>query len=104
MNEEELKRLIQRTIKEELQNLMLMDRYTFQKKIQIFDGINLQLATNLGTKFGTDTDLKLAFYGLPPVNQPDTVADPSGGAIQDAGAREKISQVIDRLQELGLIA
>jgi len=47
---------------------------------------------------------KIAFYNTTPVNQPDTVADPSGGATQDAEARTAIDAIIDRLQELGLIA
>lgn len=49
------------------------------------------------------TDL-LGFYGKTAVNQPDTVADPSGGGTIDAESRTAIGAIIDRLQELGLIA
>ena len=52
---------------------------------------------------GANTSL-LGFYGATPVDQPATVADPSGGSTQDTEARAAIAAVIDRLQELGLIA
>ena len=43
----------------------------------------------------------LGFYGVTPVDQPDTVVD-ANGTLEDATT--KINQLIDRLQELGLIA
>lgn len=57
-----------------------------------------------GTRLGQDTSDKVGFYGATPVDQPATVADPSGGATTDAEARTAINAIIDRLQELGLIA
>ena len=81
-----------------------MERYTFQKNIQIFDARNIQLGRTNGTKIGTATDQLLAFYGVTPVNQPATVADPSGGLTVDGPSRGAINSIIDRLQELGLIA
>ena len=57
-----------------------------------------------GIKIGSATTSLLGFYGVTPVDQPDTVADPSGGGTQDAEARTAINAIIDRLQELGLIA
>jgi len=80
------------------------DRYTFQRLVQILDGRNIQLGKTTGTKIGTETSQKLAFFGVTPVDQPATVSDPSGGGTQDAEARTAIIAVIDRLQELGLIA
>lgn len=47
---------------------------------------------------------KIGFYGTSPVSQPATISDPSGGGTQDAEARTAINSLIDRLQELGLIA
>jgi len=70
----------------------------------VFDGANFALGTTTGTKFGTGTNQKLAFYNATPVDQPVTVADPTGGVTQDAEARTAINAIIDRLQELGLIA
>jgi hypothetical protein len=65
---------------------------------------NLVLGTTTGTKIGTATSQKLGFYNATPVDQPATVADPSGGATVDAEARTAINSIIDRLQELGLVA
>jgi hypothetical protein len=62
------------------------------------------LGTTTGTKIGTATNQKLGFYNATPVDQPATVSDPSGGAVVDAEARTAINAIIDRLQELGLIA
>ena len=57
-----------------------------------------------GIKIGSATSSLLGFYGVTPVDQPATVADPAGGGTQDAEARTAINAIIDRLQELGLIA
>lgn len=67
-------------------------------------GGNVILPTSGGTQIGTATDQLLGFYGATPVNQPETIADPSGGATVDSEARTAINALIDRLQELGLIA
>jgi hypothetical protein len=70
----------------------------------VFDGVNLVLGTTSGTKLGTATTQKIGFYNVTPVDQPATVTDPTGGVTQDAEARTAINAIIDRLQELGLIA
>lgn len=57
-----------------------------------------------GIKIGSATSSLLGFYGVTPVDQPATVSDPTGGGTQDAEARTAINAIIDRLQELGLIA
>lgn len=57
-----------------------------------------------GIKIGSTTTSLLGFYGVTPVDQPATVADPTGGGTQDAEARTAINAIIDRLQELGLVA
>ncbi len=57
-----------------------------------------------GIKIGSATSSLLGFYGVTPVDQPATVTDPTGGGTQDAEARTAINAIIDRLQELGLIA
>lgn len=62
------------------------------------------LPTATGTKIGTATNQLLGFYNKTPVDQPATVADPAGGAVIDAESRTAIIAIIDRLQELGLIA
>jgi hypothetical protein len=57
-----------------------------------------------GIKIGSATSSLLGFYGVTPVDQPATVADPAGGGTVDTEARTAINAIIDRLQELGLIA
>ena len=60
--------------------------------------------TKRGLQIGGAATDELGFFGATPVDQPATVADPSGGSTVDTEAREAIAAVIDRLQELGLIA
>jgi len=57
-----------------------------------------------GLRIGGAITSLLGFYGATPVNQPDTIADPTGGLTTDTEARTAINAIIDRLQELGLIA
>jgi hypothetical protein len=57
-----------------------------------------------GLKIGSASTSLIGFYGATPVDRPDTVADPTGGGTVDAEARTAINALIDRLQELGLIA
>jgi hypothetical protein len=57
-----------------------------------------------GLKIGSATSSLLGFYGATPVDRPATVADPAGGGTIDTEARTAINDIIDRLQELGLIA
>ena len=60
--------------------------------------------TKRGLQIGGASTDELGFFGATPVDQPATVADPSGGSTVDTEARAAIADVIDRLQELGLIA
>lgn len=76
----------------------------FNNKIYFKDGTNINAGGVNGLKIGTATTEKLGFFGETPVDQPATVSDPSGGATVDSQARTAISSLIDRLQELGLIA
>jgi len=99
MNEEQIRQII----REELSNLIASDRYTFQKHLQLFDGRNIQTGRTTGTKIGTANDQKIAFWGGTPVNQPETITDPTGGATIDDIARTAIKAIIDRLQEINLI-
>ena len=57
-----------------------------------------------GLRIGGATTSLLGFYGATPVDRPDTITDPTGGGTIDAEARTAINTIIDRLQELGLIA
>jgi len=105
MNEEQVRRII----KEELKELIAEERYLFQKHLQIFDGRNVITGKGTGTKFGTEITQKMGFYGVPPVDQPETVTDADSiGATFDQNEVTSIASavngVIDTLQELGLMA
>lgn len=84
-----------------------------------FERLNIGWATNVctievtagsaggtlrGLRFGGASNSLLGFYGATPVDRPDTIADPTGGGTIDTEARTAINTIIDRLQELGLIA
>src|SRR3990167_6607291 len=98
MTEEQIRNLI----REELASVLI--GHTFSKHIQLLDGRNIQTGKTTGSKIATETTQKLGFYNTTPVDQPATIADPSGGITQDAEARKAINTLIDRLQEIGLIA
>lgn len=104
MDKEELKQLIREVIRQELDQMVGGDRFVFRKNIQLENGVNIKLNALSGTKIGTQITEKLAFYGQVPCDQPATIGDPSGGATVDSQARSAVNSIIDRLQELGLIA
>ena len=79
----------------------MIDRTEFNNPV-VFNN-NIVIGKN-GTKFGTSTNDKISFYNKAPIIQPATISDPSGGATVDSQARTAINTLIDRLQELGLIA
>ena len=66
MDKEEIKRIIH----EELRDLLGTDRYTFQKKLQIFDARDVQVGKTTGTTIATETTQKLAFWAQTPIVQP----------------------------------
>ena len=105
MEEEKVRQII----RDELFNLIGLDSFIFQKNIQILDGRNIQTGRRNGTKIATASDQKLGFYGVAPVDQPATVADPNdqGGTYSQTDAQTlttAVKAIIDRLQELGLIS
>lgn len=99
MNQEEIKQLI----REELANLLGLDKYTFQNHIQIFDKRNIQLGRTTGTKIGTATDQKIGLYGVTPVIQAGAISAPTGGT-PDTQARTAINSLITALHNIGIIA
>lgn len=68
---EELERIIH--------DLVLSDRYMFQKNLQYMDGRNIQLGIGTGTKIGTAGTQKMGFYGATPIIRPTGVAVSAGG-------------------------
>lgn len=102
MTEQE-KQEIRAIIRDEMKLFVGSNRFVFEKDLQIMNGRNIQVGRGTGTKIGTATDQKLGFFGTTPVDKPETIADPAGGAVTDAEARTAIASIIDRLQELGII-
>jgi len=92
---------IRRIIREELSKFIFSDRFFIYKNMQFADGVSIQTGLTNGLKIGTTTSELLAFYGGTPVDRPATVAD-ADGTLADATI--KINAIIDRLQELNLIA
>ena len=112
MPEDKVKELVQKQVEERLPELVTReverilkdfsgDRYVFSKNLELRDGRNVQVGRTTGTKIGTATDQKLGFFGATPVDQPATVADASGCT---GDADDRLNELIDRLQELGIIA
>lgn len=100
MNEEQIRQII----RDELKSLILLDKYTFQKNIQIFDGRNIQLGRTNGTKIGTAIDQKLGFYNKAPIIQQATITTPTGGGAAgvDSSARGSIVEIKNFLTLIGL--
>ena len=90
LTEEQIREIIQ----DELSNLIVSDRYTFQKLIQIFDGRNIQLGKGTGTKFGTETTQKLSFWGKTPLAQQSPTGITSG-FTQNAGNTVRVDSAFD---------
>lgn len=70
------------------------------QNINIADGKNIVLGTTTGTKLGTATTEKLAFYNATPVVQPAAVAD----ATDAASVITQLNALLARMRDLGLIA
>lgn len=68
------------------------------------DAVNMAFNATTGTKIGTATSQKLAFYNSAPIVQGSAVADAAGGAVQDAEARTALNALLARIRSLGLIA
>lgn len=70
--------------------------------VDIDESLNVDGDLDVGgdTSIGNATSDKVGFFGVTPVDQPATIADPTDGASSVVA----ITAIIDRLQELGLIA
>ena len=66
--------------------------------------VDIVLATGTGTKIGTGTTQKLAFFNATPIVQEGHIADASGGATVDSEARTAINAILADLALMGLQA
>jgi hypothetical protein len=80
--------------------------------LRLADAASIVIGTTTGTKIGTATTQKLAFYGDTPIVQP-TTAVASATAVHGTGQAVKddstfggytIGQIVTALQTLGLLA
>lgn len=99
---------IENIMAEKMRDFTRLDKVTFSKHIQIFDGKNIQLGRGTGTKIGTEgyasvSDLgqKLGFFNKTPIVQQSHIADPVGGATVDAEARATINSILALLENFG---
>lgn len=104
MTEQDVRRIIQ----EELSKFSFSDRFFIYKNMQFADGVSIQTGLTNGLKIGTSSSELLSFYGVTPVNKPDTVSDAAtqGGTYNQTNVQsiaDAVNTVIDRLQELGLL-
>lgn len=97
---------VRQIIREELSRFLKIDRFLFEKNLQIFDGKNIQIGGMTGTKIGTAAAQKIAFHNATPVIQASHIADPSGGgsAGVDTPARNAINAILVVLENKGFIA
>lgn len=77
------------------------DRFVMPKTFQFLDGRNIQLGTTNGTKIGTATNQKIAFFGSSPVAQQSGISAPSGGATIDSQSRTAVTSLINTLRTFG---
>lgn len=85
MTEQEIRQII----RDELSNILKIDRYVFDKNIQILDDRNIQVGKTTGLKIGTETTQKIGFFGAVPV-------------VQQTATNE--ATIITALHNLGLIS
>lgn len=106
MNPEDFKRL--RRDVDDIQRifglLLKSDRMTLNRTLQMEDGRSIQVGKTTGTRIGTESAQKLAFFGVAPVVQQSAISAPSAGATIDSQARTAIGLIITTLHNLGLTA
>jgi hypothetical protein len=89
--------------KQIFESIKIFDTYTFDRHINLLNGVDIRLGGDKGSRIGTTTDDKLGFFGATPVKRNATpISNPSGGATIDSVARGVITDINTRLKDLGL--
>lgn len=92
---------------EQLEAFIYKDKNTvediFRRNLALLD-VDIKLSSATGTKIGTASSQKLAFYGSTPVSQQATISNPAGGAVIDAESRTAINSILTTLDTYGLTA
>lgn len=98
MNEQQVRDIV----RQEIQSLFGVDKYTFGKHLALLDGRHIQFGRTTGTKIGTAATQKVAFYGSVPVIQAGAISSPSGGVTQDTEARQAIDSIRTAIKNFGI--
>lgn len=87
---------------------------TFNDTVTLADAINIALGTTTGTKIGTATSQKIAFFNATPVTQRTGIANVDGSTVDNTyGAEEnavitslrtKLNAVLQILEDMGIAA
>ena len=101
--EEQIKQLEQevRELKTIVNSLVFSSNLFTSRNLNFQDGINIIFDTRTGTRIGTATTQKLAFWNATPVAQQASIADADGTL---ADATTKINSILDVLDALGFTA
>lgn len=96
---------VRKIIRDELQDLINNNKYTFSKPIQILDGRSIQTGRTTGTMIGTEATQKIGFQGATPIARQDLIADPTGAGTAgvDTPARTAINSILDLLIAYGFM-
>lgn len=104
MSEEDVRKII----REELAFMIKNKKLVFPFPMQILDGNDITLASNVGTRIGTASTQKIAFLGATPIAKltgtlRDVNSDPRPGAEgYDNYARAGIADINSVLTQFGL--
>lgn len=76
-------------------HLVKSDRLIISTLLQLLDGRNIQLGKTTGTKFGTESTQKAAFFGATPVVQASAIAAPStpGATYSQSEAQSAVTAI-----------
>ena len=72
--------------------------------ITVADGLPINFGATSGTQLWISGGQKIGFWGATPVVRPTAVTTPSGGATIDSECRASLSDLITKLQSMGLIS
>lgn len=91
MNENE--QLLARIKKLEEQLQVLTDKVVFNKDIMLQDGRDFIVAKSVGTKIGTESTQKIAFYGATPIVRQTAPSAPSSAGV--IYSQSQVQSIVD---------